>query len=192
QAAGGGVNVGPPGGGVGVNPSTGQPDYSLQWAEYYRSLGMVREAEVIEQQAKAKAAGAAVPGAPAAPQPGAVTAPAGAQASAGAGGQPDYSTQWAEYYRSMGKVKEAEAIEAQMKNKVAGAGASAGGPGAQAPGGGSAGGFQQAYGGYQAPGGYYGGQQQAPVTGGQQNYGFPQYGYGGQPANAQQNSGDGN
>lgn len=79
---------------------------------------MVREAEVIEQQAKAKAAGAAVPGAPAAPQPGAVSAPAGAQASAGAGGQPDYSTQWAEYYRSMGKVKEAEAIEAQMKNKV--------------------------------------------------------------------------
>lgn len=36
QAAGGGVNVGPPGGSVGVNPSTGQPDYSLQWAEYYR------------------------------------------------------------------------------------------------------------------------------------------------------------
>lgn len=24
---------------VGVNPATGQPDYSLQWAEYYRSLG---------------------------------------------------------------------------------------------------------------------------------------------------------
>jgi far upstream element-binding protein len=33
-----------------VNPSTGQPDYSLQWAEYYRSLGMHREAEMIEQQ----------------------------------------------------------------------------------------------------------------------------------------------
>ena len=30
-------------------------------------------------------------------------------------GQPDYSAQWAEYYRSIGKVKEAEAIEAQMK-----------------------------------------------------------------------------
>lgn len=40
--------------------------------------------------------------------------------------------------------------------------------------------------------GYYGGQQQGAVGGGQQNYGFPQYGYGGQPANAQQNSGDGN
>lgn len=34
------------------------------------------------------------------------------------GAQPDYSAQWAEYYRSIGKVKEAEAIEAQMKMKV--------------------------------------------------------------------------
>lgn len=33
-----------------MNPQTGQPDYSLQWAEYYRSLGMHREAEMIEQQ----------------------------------------------------------------------------------------------------------------------------------------------
>lgn len=39
------------------------------------------------------------------PQPGAATQ----------NGQPDYSAQWAEYYRSIGKVKEAEAIEAQMK-----------------------------------------------------------------------------
>ena len=30
----------------------------------------------------------------------------------------DYSAQWAEYYRSIGKVKEAETIEAQMKQKV--------------------------------------------------------------------------
>ena len=38
---------------VQLNPQTGQPDYSIQWAEYYRSLGMHREAEMIEQQAKA-------------------------------------------------------------------------------------------------------------------------------------------
>lgn len=127
---------------VQVNPQTGQPDYSLQWAEYYRSLGMHREAEMIEQQAKTKGQGGPgmpgmgpgqpgamqAPGQPAAqPQQQAGTQPvpqAGAQPAAqaavpnGAAAQPDYSAQWAEYYRSIGKIKEAEAIEAQMKNKV--------------------------------------------------------------------------
>lgn len=37
---------------------------------------------------------------------------------ASASNQADYSPQWAEYYRSLGKIKEAEAIEAQMKQKV--------------------------------------------------------------------------
>lgn len=32
----------------------GQPDYSQQWIEYYRSMGMTREAEAIEAQVKAK------------------------------------------------------------------------------------------------------------------------------------------
>lgn len=32
----------------------------------------------------------------------------------------DYSAQWAEYYRSIGKTKEAEAIETQIKLKVNG------------------------------------------------------------------------
>lgn len=32
----------------------GQPDYSAQWIEYYRSMGMTREAEAIEAQMKAK------------------------------------------------------------------------------------------------------------------------------------------
>jgi len=75
-----------------------QPDYSGQWAEYYRSLGMVKEAEIIEQQSLARAA----PVQSAAAQPS------------------DYSAQWAEYYRSVGKVKEAEAIEEQMRSKVCG------------------------------------------------------------------------
>lgn len=39
----------------------------------------------------------------------------GQQVQAAAGGQPDYSKQWAEYYRNIGKIEEAEAIENQMK-----------------------------------------------------------------------------
>ncbi|XP_066142833.1 far upstream element-binding protein 3 isoform X2 [Euwallacea fornicatus] len=188
NSAAGGVPA--PGGAPGnVNPS-GQPDYSLQWAEYYRSLGMVREAEMIEQQAKVKAAGGAISGA-APPTPQAAPAAAPAPATSSGDGQPDYSRQWAEYYRSIGKIKEAEAIESQMKNKSSGA---AGAPGAAAapaaPAAPSGGGYQQAYGGYQAPGGYYGQQPQAP-SGGQQNYGYPQYGYG-QPGGAPQNPPDGN
>jgi len=38
----------------------------------------------------------------------------------GAPGAPDYSAQWCEYYRSIGKHKEADAIEAQMRAKTGG------------------------------------------------------------------------
>jgi hypothetical protein len=62
-------------------------DYSAQWADYYRSLGMMKEAEMIESQARGSAAAAPQP--QAAPQPGMAA-------------QPDYSAQWAEYYRSIG------------------------------------------------------------------------------------------
>lgn len=89
--------------------ATGQADYSQQWAEYYRSMGMTKEAEAIE----------ATRGAAAAQQAAAVPQPANGAPQNGGGGA-DYSAQWAEYYRSIGKVKEAEAIENQMKQKVMG------------------------------------------------------------------------
>ena len=78
-------------------------------------MGMMREAQAIEAQMRGQRSGLSV--APAA-QPAA--APAGVPGSNGAqnGGSADYSAQWADYYRSIGKVKEAEAIEAQMKQKV--------------------------------------------------------------------------
>lgn len=72
-------------------------------------------------KAKSKAAGGAGTPAPGQNGPSTVqpaqTQPAAGSAAGGAS-QPDYSAQWAEYYRSIGKHKEAEAIEAQMKNKV--------------------------------------------------------------------------
>ena len=80
---------------------------------FFRSLGMVKEAEIIEQQSLARAAPVQ-----------------SAQPS-------DYSAQWAEYYRSVGKVKEAEAIEEQMRSKVCGlAQPQLGAPGQQQYGGG--------------------------------------------------------
>lgn len=83
-----------------------QADYSAQWVEYYRSMGMVREADAIEAS-RGGGGGAANVGAVGQP-------PSNGQQQNGA----DYSSQWAEYYRSIGKVKEAEAIEAQLKQKV--------------------------------------------------------------------------
>lgn len=43
----------------------------------------------------------------------------GPQGGGGSGGQADYSAEWAEYYRRLGRVEEAEAIEKQIAhNKV--------------------------------------------------------------------------
>ncbi|XP_049763886.1 far upstream element-binding protein 1 isoform X6 [Schistocerca cancellata] len=196
-----------PSGGAGqvqVNPATGQPDYSIQWAEYYRSLGMHREAEMIEQQAKASK-GLAGPGQQqqgAGPQPGPQQQPAGPgpQAATTQNGQPDYSAQWAEYYRSIGKIKEAEAIEAQMKaGKVGQAGPGGPQPGQPQPQAPQQPGAapqptqpaqpQPPYGqpyAYQAAG-YYGGAPVAPQPAqqpgpGQPPYTYPNYGgYGAQP-----------
>lgn len=108
---------------VQVNAS-GQPDYSAQWIEYYRSMGLTREAEMIEQQLKTKqpgqpSGGPMIPGASPSAGPGVqpttITVTQTAQAQAQSAAQPDYSAQWAEYYRSIGKIDEAEAIENQLK-----------------------------------------------------------------------------
>merc|ERR1739848_503048 len=117
--------AGYPGGDTVSAVPSGGADYSAQWAEYYRSMGMMREAEAIEAQMRGQRPGPSAV-APAA-QPAA--APAGVPGSNGAqnGASADYSAQWADYYRSIGKVKEAEAIEAQMKQKAAPAGGQYGG-----------------------------------------------------------------
>lgn len=113
-----------------MNPQTGLADYSLHWIEYYRSIGRNQEAEAIERQRvrafnfprhifdeefwKVKifqnAAAAPAP----MPHQSAVSATNGAAVN----GATDYSLQWAEYYRKMGKFKEAEAVEAGIKQKV--------------------------------------------------------------------------
>jgi len=126
RIGGGGYDRGPLGGGGVYEPGypaaagVPQPDYSSQWADYYRSLGMVKEAEVIEQQSQARAA------------------PVQSQQAS------DYSAQWAEYYRSVGKFQEAESIEAQMRFKVAQSQPQLGAPG-QPPLGGVQYGHQQQF-----------------------------------------------
>lgn len=69
-----------------VNPQTGQPDYSAQWAEYYRSMGMHEQAAIIENQLKQNAAAAAAAAAVA--QPAAQSARPTQPTYAGYGAQP--------------------------------------------------------------------------------------------------------
>ena len=54
-----------------VNPITGQPDYSAQWIEYYRAMGMHDQAALIEQQARQQREQAVVQQRAGAPQGGA-------------------------------------------------------------------------------------------------------------------------
>lgn len=80
-----------------------------------RQIGCHREAEMIEQQMKAKLANSgAGPSQQQAQQQ--QSQPQQQQQSGGSGA--DYSAQWAEYYRSVGKIEEAEAIEKTLKNKA--------------------------------------------------------------------------
>ncbi len=100
-----------------------QQDFSNEWIQYFRSIGQHQQADMLEQQTKAaKAAADPNPGPPgvqpqqASQQPGPPGAAAPASNGAPAAGPAaDYSMQWAEHYRSMGKVQEAEAIEAYIK-----------------------------------------------------------------------------
>ncbi|VEN42933.1 unnamed protein product [Callosobruchus maculatus] len=119
--------------------------------------------------------------------PGSQQQPSSVQVNPGTG-QPDYSMQWAEYYRSMGR----------LQRPMGGGGAPSGGtapPGTTgAAGAGAGGNYQQAqaFGGYQgaAAGGYYGAQGQgAPGSVPQAGY-FPGYNYGGQQGGSSANSQD--
>lgn len=47
-----------------------------------------------------------------------ISANGGASAAGGGAGTPDYSAQWIEYYRSIGKNKEADMVEQQVKARV--------------------------------------------------------------------------
>jgi len=121
----------------------GQPDYSTQWADYYRGMGMHKEAEAIEAQARAKQGGGPggpQPGAPGVPHqqqggggaPGPGPTAAGNGAPAAGGAAPDYSRQWIDYYRSQGLHAEADKIEAQARAANGAAGSpspGSGGPG---------------------------------------------------------------
>jgi len=92
--------------GAGMNPSGNQGDFSAQWIDFYRKMGMTRDAEAIERSTAARS------------------------------NPSDYSAQWAEYYRSVGKHDEAAAIEAQMKTAASAGyqGAVYGGASANQPG----------------------------------------------------------
>jgi far upstream element-binding protein len=48
-------------GSVPVNPQTGQPDYTAQWIQYYRSIGAMKDAEALEQQMKVSKVSECVP-----------------------------------------------------------------------------------------------------------------------------------
>lgn len=42
------------GGSAAGSAGVGTPDYSAQWIEYYRSIGKNKEADMVEQQVKAR------------------------------------------------------------------------------------------------------------------------------------------
>jgi hypothetical protein len=100
----------------------GQADYTQQWIEYLRAQGQHQQADMLDQQMKQSQNGNGANGAgqerPSA-APGGGGNPGGGgpgAAPAGAAGNGDYSAAWAEHYRSIGKIEEAEQIEKYIKS----------------------------------------------------------------------------
>ncbi|XP_045581217.1 E3 ubiquitin-protein ligase TRIM21 isoform X2 [Procambarus clarkii] len=98
--------------------SGGHSDYPTQlakWASYYRSYGMHREAEIMEQQARSimdhlKGTG------PPAPAPGVMAAAAVVPVTCPPLTQPcNYSQEWIDYYHLHGMHEEAHLLEQQMQ-----------------------------------------------------------------------------
>lgn len=77
-------------------------DYSKAWEEYFKRTGQhAQAAAVAAQSGGGSAAPAAATSAPAKTEPGATNSPAAG------GAQPDYSAQWAEYYRKLAEYNRA-------------------------------------------------------------------------------------
>lgn len=83
-------------------------------AQQMHAQGLPSQSQLAMQGMSSMAQGQQVPMAQQQPS----MAATAQQQGQGEGGQPDYSAQWAHYYRALGKIKDAEAIEAQMKAKV--------------------------------------------------------------------------
>lgn len=102
----------------------GQQDYTEQWIEYLRAQGQHQQADALAAQAKAAKQAEGGQGNPAPPGTGANGNSNGqhnANANQAAGGQQaDYSQAWADHYRAIGKIQEAEAIEAFIKSQKVG------------------------------------------------------------------------
>ncbi|XP_030384503.1 far upstream element-binding protein 3 isoform X2 [Scaptodrosophila lebanonensis] len=111
------VLSGAPAGGTGVSTGGAGQDYSAQWIEYYKQMGCHREADMIEQQMKAKQANTGSGNQVAQQHQQSHQGQQQSQQVPGGNQTADYSAQWAEYYRSVGKLEEAEAIEKQLKSK---------------------------------------------------------------------------
>lgn len=108
----------------------GQTDYTQQWIEYLRAQGQHQQADMLEKQMKqsqgngtngTSSAGGDTSGTnsstttSAASTSNSTTASTATTAAAAGANGADYSQAWADHYRSIGKIAEAEQIEAYIK-----------------------------------------------------------------------------